>query len=193
MKNYQLVVMFWDWLCHKPWSFRIPGHFHQSVDDSWFMDICELIELCRCSIIPIFKFSNQYFLFFVPEGWQVLCFWWFYLGVLVLDQKSLMSKFRRCLLGIQGRLYPGNNLGQLEDPWRIHDRSMGRTVYLPIHGWLILMVNVVKYTGPMDSMGLHSLKLTVRTWKWMVGIRSFPFGMANFQVQAVSLPECNKS
>ena len=25
-------------------------------------------------------------------------------------------------------------------------------------------------------MWLHSLKLTVRTWKWMVGIRSFPFG-----------------
>ncbi len=23
---------------------------------------------------------------------------------------------------------------------------------------------------------VHSLKLTVRTWKWMVGIRSFPFG-----------------
>ena len=23
---------------------------------------------------------------------------------------------------------------------------------------------------------LHPLKLTVRTWKWMVGIRSFPFG-----------------
>ncbi len=29
---------------------------------------------------------------------------------------------------------------------------------------------------------LHSLKLTVRTWKWMVGRRSFPFGMAHFQV-----------
>ena len=28
---------------------------------------------------------------------------------------------------------------------------------------------------------LPSLKLTARTWKWMVGIRSFPFGMAYFQ------------
>ena len=30
---------------------------------------------------------------------------------------------------------------------------------------------------------LPSLKLTVRTWKWMVGMRSFPFGMAHFQVR----------
>ena len=29
---------------------------------------------------------------------------------------------------------------------------------------------------------LPSLKVTVRTWKWMVGIPSFPFGMAYFQV-----------
>ena len=28
---------------------------------------------------------------------------------------------------------------------------------------------------------IPSLKLTVCTWKWMVGIRSFPFGMAYFQ------------
>ena len=28
---------------------------------------------------------------------------------------------------------------------------------------------------------LHPLKLTVRTWKWIVGTRSFPFGMANLQ------------
>ena len=33
---------------------------------------------------------------------------------------------------------------------------------------------------------LPSLKLTVRTWKWMVGIRPFPFGMAYFQVRTVS-------
>ena len=32
---------------------------------------------------------------------------------------------------------------------------MGRTVYLPIHDWLIFMVNVGKYTvRPMDPMGL---------------------------------------
>ena len=30
---------------------------------------------------------------------------------------------------------------------------MGRMVYLPIHGWLIFMVNVVKYSSPMDPMG----------------------------------------
>ena len=29
--------------------------------------------------------------------------------------------------------------------------SMGRTVYLPIHGWLIFYgINVGKYTSPMD-------------------------------------------
>ncbi len=28
---------------------------------------------------------------------------------------------------------------------------------------------------------IHSLKLTARTWKWMVGRRSFPFGMTYFQ------------
>ncbi len=39
---------------------------------------------------------------------------------------------------------------------------------------------------------LPSLKLTARTWKWMVGIRSFPFGMANFQVRTVSFRECNR-
>ena len=31
--------------------------------------------------------------------------------------------------------------------------SMG-LVYLPIHGWLIDMVNVGKYTSPMDPMGM---------------------------------------
>ncbi len=31
-----------------------------------------------------------------------------------------------------------------------------------------------------------SPKLTVRTWKWMVGIQSFPFGKAYFQELAVS-------
>ena len=34
-------------------------------------------------------------------------------------------------------------------------------------------------------------KLTVRTWKWMVGIRLFPFGMAYFQGRGpVSFREC---
>ena len=37
---------------------------------------------------------------------------------------------------------------------------------------------------------LLSLKLTDRTWKWMVGRRSFPFGMAYFQVRTVSFREC---
>ena len=38
---------------------------------------------------------------------------------------------------------------------------------------------------------LPPLKLTVRTWKWMVGIRSFPFGMGYFQVRTVSFRECS--
>ena len=33
-----------------------------------------------------------------------------------------------------------------------HDASMGRTVDLPIHEWLIFMVNVGKYTSPMDAI-----------------------------------------
>ena len=37
-------------------------------------------------------------------------------------------------------------------PYTIPIGSMGRTVYLPIHGWLILMVNVGKYTIH-DAMG----------------------------------------
>ncbi len=36
---------------------------------------------------------------------------------------------------------------------------------------------------------LPSLKLTIRTWKWMVGRRSFPFGNPYFQVQSVSFKE----
>ena len=32
----------------------------------------------------------------------------------------------------------------------------------------------------LKSWKLPSLKVTVRTWKWMVGIRSFPFGMGFF-------------
>ena len=32
---------------------------------------------------------------------------------------------------------------------------MGRKVYLPIHEWLGFMVNVGKYTSPMDPIGLH--------------------------------------
>ena len=35
-----------------------------------------------------------------------------------------------------------------------HDGSMGM-VYLPNHEWLILMVNVGKYTIPMDPMGTY--------------------------------------
>ena len=33
------------------------------------------------------------------------------------------------------------------------------------------------------------MKLTACTWKWMVGIRSFPFGMAYFHGRAVSFRE----
>ena len=39
---------------------------------------------------------------------------------------------------------------------------------------------------------IHSLKLTNRPGKWMVGRRSFPFGMAYFQVRFVSFRECSK-
>ncbi len=45
----------------------------------------------------------------------------------------------------------------------------------------------IVYKSPCN---LHSLELTVRPWKWMVGIRLFPFGMAYFQVQKVSFREC---
>ncbi len=31
---------------------------------------------------------------------------------------------------------------------------MGRTVYSPIHEWLISMVNVGIYTSPVDPMGI---------------------------------------
>ena len=34
----------------------------------------------------------------------------------------------------------------------------------------------------MTEAEVPSLKLTNRTWKWMVGRRSFPFGMASWQV-----------
>ena len=38
---------------------------------------------------------------------------------------------------------------------RIH----GTIVYLPIHEWLIFMVNVGKYTIPMDPMGHNHLQI----------------------------------
>ena len=45
----------------------------------------------------------------------------------------------------------------MEDPFhtrKTHDGSMGRTVDLPIHEWLICMVNLGKFTvRPMDPMG----------------------------------------
>ena len=37
-------------------------------------------------------------------------------------------------------------------------------------------------TSVLRTQILPSLKLTARTWKWMVGIGSFPFGNAYFQV-----------
>ena len=40
-----------------------------------------------------------------------------------------------------------------------HDGSMGRMVYLPIHEWLIFMVNVGKYTNPMDPLGYEKTYL----------------------------------
>ena len=40
---------------------------------------------------------------------------------------------------------------------------------------------------------LPSLKPTVRPWKWMVGIRSFPIGEAYFQGQTVSFREGRSS
>ena len=40
---------------------------------------------------------------------------------------------------------------------------------------------------------LPSLKLTARTWKWMVGRRSFPFGKVTFQGRTVSFREGKSS
>ena len=40
-----------------------------------------------------------------------------------------------------------------------------------------------------DSKEIPSLKLTNCPWKWMVGRRSFPFGMAYFQGRTVSFWE----
>ena len=51
--------------------------------------------------------------------------------------------------------------------------------------------NVVSWRGIYGW--IPSLKLTARTWKWMVGIQSFPFGMAYFQGRTVSFRECNIS
>ena len=45
----------------------------------------------------------------------------------------------------------------------------------------VLLVGFIAY--------LPSLKLTFFLWKWMVGIRSFPFGEANFQGRTVSFTE----
>ena len=44
-----------------------------------------------------------------------------------------------------------------------------------------------------NQKAIPSLKLTARTWKMimMVGIRLFPFGIAYFQGQTVSVRECN--
>ena len=43
-----------------------------------------------------------------------------------------------------------------------HHGSMGRTVYLPIHEWLICLVNVGIYTSPMDPMGLGHIQWSFR-------------------------------
>ena len=50
------------------------------------------------------------------------------------------------------------------------------------------------HSGLTLPQSLPSLKLTWHsTWKWMVGIRSFPFGMAYFQGRTVSFREGIKS
>ena len=50
--------------------------------------------------------------------------------------------------------------------------------------------NIFKKNHWKPQKVLPSLKLTDPTWKWMVGRRSFPFGMAYFQVRTVSFREC---
>ena len=37
-----------------------------------------------------------------------------------------------------------------------HNGSMGRVWYICLHEWLIFMVNVDKYTSPMDPMGIEN-------------------------------------
>ena len=46
-------------------------------------------------------------------------------------------------------LWPSESFSYIQT----HDGSMGRTVYLPIHEWLVFMVNVGKYTQSHGSYG----------------------------------------
>ena len=55
--------------------------------------------------------------------------------------------------------------------------------------FLLTHLNHAGLSNYLCSRSLPSLKLTVRIWKWMVGIRLFPFGMAYFQVRTVSFRE----
>ena len=48
--------------------------------------------------------------------------------------------------------------------------------------WLTNQIWGIRYPENCGPVWLASLKLTVCTWKWMVGIRLFPVGMAYFQV-----------
>ena len=58
--------------------------------------------------------------------------------------------------------------------------------------WDVIHVVPIKHPSTVNELNhlFPSLKPTVCLWKWIVGIRSFPFGMAYFQVQTISFREC---
>ena len=62
------------------------------------------------------------------------------------------------------------------------------------HGGLVQMIflsNWMIFLGGFQPLIFQGVCFRTFTWKWMVGRRSFPFGMAYFQGRTVSFRECN--
>ena len=90
----------------------------------------------------------------------------------------------------------GTNDGCLPDKrWEVNSKGIGNPPVIsgknPASRFsqiIVIWLSIDNPSLPCDNaprksptLTVPSLKLTARPWKWMVGIRSFPFGMAYFQ------------
>ena len=121
-------------------------------------------------------------------------------STLGVQSYSLMMTFGCPITSVWRRSYLGSMLpfsvSVSQDPYRAHEKLFfGAHLVLGGSSQLVIMVIVSPLTGATfhfqmaflwlinagDPNYLHSLELTVRPWKLMVGIRSSPFGMAYFR------------
>ncbi len=128
------------------------------------------------------------------------------LGLAIISKKGWLSK-----LGKLTTKWPQKNWFWKYPPWKLRVFSwksrvgswhflLGRKAYvsgllLRVSGYCFRSAyhqwNSGRFTRFVMYPPWNILKLTACTWKWMLGIRSFPFGMAYFQGRHVSFREGN--